>query len=75
VEVARILSSLASLLAERGMLQGRYQDAEPLLEQGLDLGETALGPDDPARGELQSAVGAPRATLLPGFTVPPAQEP
>lgn len=30
------------------MVRGRYEEAEPSLEQGLELGERAVGPDHPA---------------------------
>lgn len=30
------------------MARGRYEEAEPFLEQGLELGERAVGPDHPA---------------------------
>jgi tetratricopeptide (TPR) repeat protein len=37
--------------------EGRYQDAEPLLEQGLDLGEKALGgPDHPGLIRLKQTL-------------------
>jgi tetratricopeptide (TPR) repeat protein len=42
---------LAAVVARRGLLRlhaGRYADAEPLLEQGVELAEEALGPDHPA---------------------------
>jgi tetratricopeptide (TPR) repeat protein len=49
-------SAVANLGALR-MLQGRYQDAEPLLEQGLDLGEKALGgPDHPGLIRLKQTL-------------------
>jgi tetratricopeptide (TPR) repeat protein len=39
------------------MLQGRYQDAEPILKEGLDLGERALGgPDHPALIRLKQTL-------------------
>ena len=42
---------LAAVVARRGLLRlhaGRYADAEPLLEQGVELAEEALGSDHPA---------------------------
>jgi tetratricopeptide (TPR) repeat protein len=65
-------SAVANLGALR-MLQGRHQDAEPLLEQGLDLGEKALGgPDHPvvralAALERIEARDPRRAAVLQGL--------
>jgi tetratricopeptide (TPR) repeat protein len=53
-----VRASAVSNLGALRMLQGRYQDAEPLLEQGLELGEKALGgPDHPGLIRLKQTLG------------------
>jgi tetratricopeptide (TPR) repeat protein len=49
----------ASVAARRGVLRlrmGRYAEAEPMLERGLDLAEEAFGPDHPALAALTRAL-------------------